>query len=131
MEKNEFYNNVVFYEKNIDEDDRRWEGFPEGESLIINFDDKDDYIIIFNKIMSIPIKSMFISNEYDDVNTITVVRFLLQSGDSDISLVLDHNEVLTISVEYDTESGLLILYVNVEKKEIVLSNIKNKKEEEE
>lgn len=131
MEKNEFYNNVVFYEKNIDEDDRRWEGFPEGESLIINFDDKDDYIIIFNKIMSIPIKSMFISNEYDDVNTITVVRFLLQSGDSDISLVLDHNEVLTISVEYDTESGLLILNLNIEKKEIVLSNIKNKKEEEE
>lgn len=124
MEKNEFYNNVVFYEKNIDEDDRRWEGFPEGESLIINFDDKDDYIIIFNKIMSIPIKSMFISNEYDDVNTITVVRFLLQSGDSDISLVLDYNEVLTISVEYDTESGLLILNLNIEKKEIALSNIK-------
>ena len=124
MEKNEFYNNVVFYEKNIDEDDRRWEGFPEGESLIINFDDKDDYIIIFNKIMSIPIKSMFISNEYDDVNTITVVRFLLQSGDSDISLVLDHNEVLTISVEYDAESGLLILNLNIEKKEIALSNIK-------
>lgn len=124
MEKNEFYNDVVFYEKNIDEDDRRWESFPEGESLIINFDDKDDYIIIFNKNMNIPLKSIFIYKEYDGINTIIVVRFLLQSGDSDISLVLDHNEVLTISVEYDTESGLLILNLNIEKKEIALSNIK-------
>lgn len=124
MEKNEFYNDVVFYEKNIDEDDRRWESFPEGESLIINFDDKDDYIIIFNKNMNIPLKSIFIYKEYDGIDTIIIVRFLLQSGDSDINLVLDHNEVLTISVEYDTESGLLILNLNIEKKEIVLSNIK-------
>lgn len=124
MEKNEFYNNVVFYEKNIDEDDRRWESFPEGESLIINFDDKDDYIIIFNKNMNIPLKSIFIYKEYDGIDTIMIVRFLLQSGDSDINLVLDHNEVLTISVEYDTESGLLILNLDIEKKEIALSNIK-------
>lgn len=124
MEKNEFYNDVVFYEKNIDEDDRRWENFPEGESLIINFDDKDDYIIIFNKNMNIPLKSIFIYKEYDGIDTIIIVRFLLQSGDSDINLVLDHNEVLTISVEYDTESGLLILNLNIEKKEIALSNIK-------
>lgn len=124
MEKNEFYNDVVFYEKNIDEDDRRWESFPEGESLIINFDDKDDYIIIFNKNMNIPLKSIFIYKEYDGIDTIIIVRFLLQSGDSDINLVLDHNEVLTISVEYDTESGLLILNLNIEKKEIALSNIK-------
>lgn len=124
MEKNEFYNDVVFYEKNIDEDDRRWESFPEGESLIINFDDKDDYIIIFNKNMNIPLKSIFIYKEYDGIDTIIIVRFLLQSGDSDINLVLDHNEVLTISVEYNTESGLLILNLNIEKKEIVLSNIK-------
>lgn len=124
MEKNEFYNDVVFYEKNIDEDDRRWESFPEGESLIINFDDKDDYIIIFNKNMNIPLKSIFIYKEYDGIDTIIIVRFLLQSGDSDINLVLDHNEVLTISVEYDTESGLLILNLNIEKKEIALLNIK-------
>ena len=124
MEKNEFYNDVVFYEKNIDEDDRRWKSFPEGESLIINFDDKDDYIIIFNKNMNIPLKSIFIYKEYDGIDTIIIVRFLLQSGDSDINLVLDHNEVLTISVEYDTESGLLILNLNIEKKEIALSNIK-------
>lgn len=124
MEKNEFYNDVVFYEKNIDEDDKRWESFPEGESLIINFDDKDDYIIIFNKNMNIPLKSIFIYKEYDGIDTIVIVRFLLQSGDSDINLVLDHNEVLTISVEYDTESGLLILNLNIEKKEIALSNIK-------
>lgn len=124
MEKNEFYNDIVFYEKNIDEDDRRWESFPEGESLIINFDDKDDYIIIFNKNMNIPLKSIFIYKEYDGIDTIIIVRFLLQSGDSDINLVLDHNEVLTISVEYDTESGLLILNLNIEKKEIALLNIK-------